>query len=231
MTFSVSGDITPRAITAISGVGVNARLADGTTTATFDTSSAQGTGVLSAELADFRAGGLQVSGSFPAATAGTHDVSATYSLQDQGSFRAGNYALSVTTATLRGELRDESEPEPTPTPTPTPTPPAPPAPGSCQALSGVQPQAVAVSEVPIVVVSTTADYFVLYVRPDLDAGFELPVSVTLGQDGTTTLTEPLSHFPKSITGWRNTGSPTPPTWTGTASTTSRNSRTWEPRTR
>ena len=45
------------------------------------------------------------------------------------------------------------------------------------------------------VTSTTADYFVLYVRPDLDADFEIPVSVTLGQDGTTTLTEQLASLP------------------------------------
>ena len=103
-TFSVTGDVTAKPITAISGVTVNSRAADGTTTATFDTSSASGTGVVSAELADFRAGGLQVSGSFPAVAAGTHAVSVTYSLQDQGSFKAGNYSLSVTTATLSGEI-------------------------------------------------------------------------------------------------------------------------------
>ncbi|MCY4556455.1 MAG: cadherin-like beta sandwich domain-containing protein, partial [Chloroflexi bacterium] len=43
--------ITPKPITAISGVRVNARASDGTTDATFDTSAANGTGVLSAELA------------------------------------------------------------------------------------------------------------------------------------------------------------------------------------
>ncbi|WP_419853828.1 GLUG motif-containing protein [Candidatus Poriferisodalis sp.] len=96
--------ITAKEITAISGVTVNSRTADGTTDATFDTGNAQGTGVLSSELADFRAGGLQVSGSFNAATAGTHDVSVTYSLQDHGSFKAGNYTLASTTDTLRGEI-------------------------------------------------------------------------------------------------------------------------------
>ncbi|MCY4559700.1 MAG: MBG domain-containing protein, partial [Chloroflexi bacterium] len=96
--------ITPRPVTAISGVTVNARASDGTTDATFDTSAANGTGVLSAELADFRAGGLAVSGAFPAAVPGTHDVGVTYSLQDHGSFKAANYSLSATSDTLRGEL-------------------------------------------------------------------------------------------------------------------------------
>ncbi len=96
--------ITPRAITAVSGVTVVSRASDGTTTASFDTGRADGTGVLAAELADFRAGGLAVSGVFPAATPGTHDVSVTYSLQDHGSFKAANYSLSATTDTLPGEL-------------------------------------------------------------------------------------------------------------------------------
>ena len=96
--------ITPRAITAVSGVAVNSRPADGSVTATFDTSAAGGTGVLAGELADFRAGGLVVSGSFPAATAGTHDVAVTYTLSDQGSFKADNYTLSSSTDTLRGEI-------------------------------------------------------------------------------------------------------------------------------
>ena len=107
-TFSVTGDITPRPITAISGVTVVSRLSDGTTGATFDTSGAAGTGVLPAELADFRAGGLRASGTFAAATAGSHSVSVTYTLQDQGSFKAGNYSLAAAsaTATLQGELTE-----------------------------------------------------------------------------------------------------------------------------
>ena len=96
--------ITPRAITAISGVTVNTRPTDGGTTATFDTSAATGTGVLAAELADFRSGGLVASGAFPAATAGTHSLSVTYSLGDHGSFKAANYTLTSTTGTLRGEI-------------------------------------------------------------------------------------------------------------------------------
>ena len=58
------------------------------------------------------------------------------------------------------------------------------------------PTAVAVTAVPIVVASTTADYFVLFVRPDLDADLKIPISVTLGEEGATTLTEQLSPLPK-----------------------------------
>ena len=50
-------------------------------------------------------------------------------------------------------------------------------------------------DVPIVVASTTGEYFVLYVRPDLTADREIPVSLTLGQDGATTLTEQLAALP------------------------------------
>ena len=51
--------------------------------------------------------------------------------------------------------------------------------------------------VPIVVEFTTADYFVLYVRHDLDAGatVELPDAVTLGEEGTTTLAENVEALP------------------------------------
>ena len=98
--------ITPRTITAISGVTVVSRDADGTTAARFDTGAATGAGVVAAELADFRGGGLQVSGSFAAAGPGTHAVHVTWTLADSGSFKAGNYVLGsgVRTATLRGTL-------------------------------------------------------------------------------------------------------------------------------
>ncbi len=138
VTFSVSGAITPLEITTISGVRVNSRVADGTTDATFDTGRVRVIGALAGELADLRAGGLVVSGQFPSAEAGSHDLSVTYSLQDHGAFKAGNYTLSpsVVSATLHGEIRDASspgtalgpqpaprlEPAPTPTPTPAPTP-------------------------------------------------------------------------------------------------------------
>ena len=58
------------------------------------------------------------------------------------------------------------------------------------------PVAVEVEAVPIVVESTTADYFVLYVRHDVDGTVvELPVSVTLGADGTTPLAENVEALP------------------------------------
>ena len=58
------------------------------------------------------------------------------------------------------------------------------------------PEDVPVTAVPIVVTSTTADYFVLFVRSDLDADLKIPISVTLGEEGATTLTEQLSPLPK-----------------------------------
>ena len=54
---------------------------------------------------------------------------------------------------------------------------------------------VEVEAVPIVVASTTGEYFVLYVRPDLTANREILVSLTLGLDGATTLTEQLAALP------------------------------------
>ena len=98
--------ITAKPITAISGVTVNTRASDGNTDATFDTSSAEGVGVLPAELAAFRAGGLVVSGAFPLGTPGEHRLRVTYALEDHGSFKAGNYALAVTSDTLPGELSE-----------------------------------------------------------------------------------------------------------------------------
>ena len=64
--------------------------------------------------------------------------------------------------------------------------------------SAPTPTVVEVGAVPIVVESTTDEYFVLYVRHDLDADttFQVPVGVTLGQDGATTLTESLEALPK-----------------------------------
>ena len=44
--------------------------------------------------------------------------------------------------------------------------------------------------------STTADYFVLYVQPNLDTDRKIPISVTLGEEGSTTLTEQLAPLPK-----------------------------------
>ena len=56
--------------------------------------------------------------------------------------------------------------------------------------------AVEVEAVPAIVESTTDEYFVLYARSDLDSDREFPVSVTMGQDGTTTLTEQLAPLPR-----------------------------------
>ena len=75
--------------------------------------------------------------------------------------------------------------------------------------------------VPTVVESTTDDYFVLYVNHDVDGKeVELPVLVKLGEAGTTTLAEHVEARPKERYRWRSIKSPTPPTSTGTASTTS-----------
>ena len=58
------------------------------------------------------------------------------------------------------------------------------------------PTAVTVEAVPIVVTSTTADYFVLYVKHDVDGGtLEQPVAVVLGEDVTTTLAENVEALP------------------------------------
>ena len=58
------------------------------------------------------------------------------------------------------------------------------------------PTAVAVDAVPIVVASTTADYFVLYVSHDVDGSdVDLPVLVKKGEAGTTTLEENIEALP------------------------------------
>ena len=94
----------------------------------------------------------------------------------------------------------ESTPQPTPESTPEPAPKGGAAkaeddpPGSCPDPT---PTAVAVDAVPIVVTSTTADYFVLYVSHELDADttVELPVLVKRGEAGTTTLAENVEAMP------------------------------------
>ena len=59
------------------------------------------------------------------------------------------------------------------------------------------PTAVEIDAVPIVVESTTAEYFVLYVKHDGDGTeVELPVLVKLGEAGTTTLAENVEALPK-----------------------------------
>ena len=58
------------------------------------------------------------------------------------------------------------------------------------------PTAVAVTTVPIVVPSTTAEYFVLYVKHTVDGTErELPVAVKVGKAGTTTLSENIAALP------------------------------------
>ena len=104
-----TGDITKAEITDVDGVTVKTRPVDGTTTATFVTTAATGTGVVSAELAGFRAG-LTVSGTFPdgaKTTAGTYNVAVTYSLGDSGGFKTKNYTLSDAGDTLRGTVTNK----------------------------------------------------------------------------------------------------------------------------
>ena len=60
-----------------------------------------------------------------------------------------------------------------------------------------EPTPVEVEAVPIVVESTTADYFVLYVNHDVDGTeVKIPVAVTVGEAGTTTLAENVAALPK-----------------------------------
>ena len=64
-------------------------------------------------------------------------------------------------------------------------------------VSGPTPTPVEVEAVPVVVESTIKKYYVLYVLHHLDSrtAVEIPVSVTLGQAGTTTLAEQLWPLP------------------------------------
>ena len=58
------------------------------------------------------------------------------------------------------------------------------------------PTEVEVTAAPIVVESTTADYFVLYASHDVDgATVEYPVQVVMGEDGSTTLAENVVALP------------------------------------
>ncbi len=58
--------------------------------------------------------------------------------------------------------------------------------------------AVPVRKVPIVVASTTGEYFVLYARHEIDGAMrETPVAVVRGQEGTTTLGENVRPLPAS----------------------------------
>ena len=71
--------------------------------------------------------------------------------------------------------------------------------GTClETDSTPTPTAVDVGVVPIVVESTTDEYFVLYVRHEMNAdnSVEVPVAVVLGEEGTTILAENVSALPK-----------------------------------
>ena len=63
--------------------------------------------------------------------------------------------------------------------------------------NGPTPVALAVTQLPIVVESTTEEYFVLYARREADGAdaIEIPVSVTLGAAGATRLAEQLPALP------------------------------------
>ncbi|MCY3894154.1 MAG: hypothetical protein OXF65_12770, partial [Acidimicrobiaceae bacterium] len=70
-------------------------------------------------------------------------------------------------------------------------------PGPCdEGWAAPTPTAVAVTAVPIVVASTTADYFVLYVKHERRSGVwkYIPQSVTRGEDGTTVLSDRLASL-------------------------------------
>ena len=71
-------------------------------------------------------------------------------------------------------------------------------PVSAQSCAGVigTPTEVAAEAVPIVVASTTGDYFVLYARHDVNgATVEYPVQMALGRQGSTTLSENVGALP------------------------------------
>ena len=95
---------------------------------------------------------------------------------------------------------EESTPPSTPEPTPEPAPKerAAKAEDDPPACPDPTPTAIAVDAVPIVVTSTTADYFVLYVSHALDADttVELPVLVKKGEADTTTLAENVEALPE-----------------------------------
>ena len=83
------------------------------------------------------------------------------------------------------------------------------------------PVPIAVDVAPIVVASTTDNYFVLYVNHAADGTeVELPVLVKKGPRARPPLTNTWSRWRSSATGWRSTSSPTRPMSTATASTTS-----------
>ena len=104
--------------------------------------------------------------------------------------------ISQTTVSIRD---NDGPADPTPTPEP-PKAPRSAERGSDGACPGdgtaPTPVEVTVTAVPIMVASATDDYFVLYVRHDLDgAEVEIPVLVKRGEAGTTTLAENVAALP------------------------------------
>ena len=69
---------------------------------------------------------------------------------------------------------------------------------TCPDSTPPTPTAVPIDAIPIVVSSTTAEYFVLYVSHviDADTTVEIPVAVTRGAAGTTTLSENVAALPR-----------------------------------
>ena len=114
-------------------------------------------------------------------TANTLSAATTY--EDRATTQPGAYVYEVK-AWRSGELSDGSNQTFAVQP------------GSCVGDQfNSTPIEVPVSATPIVVESTPSDYFVLFVRPNLDRAVEIPISVTLGAEGTTTLAERLTALP------------------------------------
>jgi hypothetical protein len=102
-------------------------------------------------------------------------------------------AEPVTTAAAAVQV---STPDSTPGPTPSATPAATPSTTVARAAdTTAEPAATGSSGLTSLVVESTPDqYFVLYVRPDLDAATEIPVAIARGNAGTTTLTDGRSQL-------------------------------------
>lgn len=75
----------------------------------------------------------------------------------------------------------------TPVPTEEPTPPEAEAPTPAPVVDTGLTQ--------ITVESTAADYFVLFVRPDLSAENEIPIAIVRGEDGSTTISDSRTQLP------------------------------------
>lgn len=58
-------------------------------------------------------------------------------------------------------------------------------------------------QVRLTVTSDIGKYYMLQVRHHPDSAFTLTTSMTLGEEGTTTITEPLKAYPPIITGYWN----------------------------